>query len=196
MFFDLTCMKNIAFFTLSLFFSASVYGNTRAECTLYPPILKKICLRLKQVWREGKPDIYMTGYAWHNRFAYTKEVIEKNQYNELSWGGGLGKGLYDEDGDWHGIYAVAFSDSHKNFQPNIGYSFLKIKPLGQNFHLGVGYTVLVTTRADLFKGYPFPGAAPLLSIEYGRYSLVASYVLGTENIGNVLFVYLKVAMDH
>lgn len=181
--------------TLLLFFCVRVYADINSVCTFRSAILNKVCKRLRKLWHEGNTDVYLTGYAWHNRWAYTREAIRSNHYNELSWGGGLGKGMYDEAGDWHGIYAVSFLDSHKNVQPNIGYSFLKIKSLSPKFRLGAGVTMLVTMRSDLFDGYPFPGAAPLLSFEYGPYSLVASYVPGKTNIGNVLFLYFKISLS-
>lgn len=186
-------MKKIIL-TALLYVAASVYADDTSHCAFSSSILQKICTRLNQIWYQGNKDLYLTGYAWHNRYTYTPETIQKNHYNELAWGGGLGKGFYDEEGDWHGLYAVAFLDSHKNVQPNVGYSFLKVKSLSPNLRLGGGYTALVTMRPDILNGYPFPGAAPLLSLEYKRYSLVASYVPGKTNIGNVLFLYFKIIL--
>lgn len=187
-------MKKHISCTLLFFLSTLIHAESGSTSTFHSGILQKIGTRLSQIWHEGTLDLYLTGYAWHNRLTYTRETMQKNHYNELAWGGGLGRGLYDEDGDWHGLYAVAFSDSHKNLQPNVGYSFLKIKHLGSKARIGAGFTALVTARADMFHGYPFPGAAPLLSLEYGRYSLVASYVPGKTNIGNVLFLYAKIVL--
>src|ERR1700733_11585269 len=62
--------------------------------------------QLHQIWVEGKTELYLSGYAWHNRYTYSQTKLK--HYNELAWGSGLGKGIYDEKGNWHGLYAFAF----------------------------------------------------------------------------------------
>lgn len=54
-------------------------------------------------------------------------TIEKktNRYNETPWGFGMGKYRYDNDGDWHSLYAMAFMDSNNRVQPIMGYGFEK-----------------------------------------------------------------------
>lgn len=147
---------------------------------------KSVCERLHQVWTEGDNELYMSGYAWHNRFTYSQEKIDK--YNELAWGGGMGKGFYDENGDWHGLYAFAFLDSHKNVEPIAGYAFLKIANINENMNVGAGLSVFITARSDIFHNIPFPGLLPCLSLTYRRLSFSASYIPGTQGAGNVLFL--------
>lgn len=147
--------------------------------------------RVNQVWTEGDNELYVTGYSWHNRLAYTKEKIRS--FNETAWGGGIGRGLYDEDGDWHGLYAMAFLDSHSDVQPMVGYGFQKIKRVSENVRLGAGFTAFVTARRDIMSYVPFPAALPLVSVGYGRATLFAAYVPGKRGNGNVGFVFGKYA---
>ncbi len=135
--------------------------------------------------------MYISGYAWHNRWTYTREKAKT--FREIAWGGGVGKGLYDEDGDWHGLYAMAFLDSHSDWQPIAGYAFQKIGRIGQHGRIGAGYTAFMTSRSDMFGRIPFPGALPLVSVGYRQADLYATYIPGARGAGNVLFMFGKVA---
>lgn len=157
-----------------------------------PNLFTKASHRLEQIWSDGKNELYLPAYAWHNRYWYTADRIKT--YNENPWGGGLGKGYYDEDGDWHGLYAFAFLDSHKNVEPIVGYAFLKALHLQHDITLGGGYAILATARPDINHGIPFPGALPWVSATYQRVSLIATYIPGRQNIGNVLFFIVKVTL--
>ena len=48
--------------------------------------------------------------TWHNQHYYRAEKIDG--VNEWPSGLGVGKYRYDEDGDWHGLYATVFLDLH------------------------------------------------------------------------------------
>lgn len=154
---------------------------------------EKISCRFKQIWYQGKTDLYFSGYAWHNRYTYAKEKL--SSFNELAWGGGFGKGFYDEDGDWHSLSAIAFLDSHKHIEPAAGYAFFKIKPLTQDLRLGLGYSILITQREDILSGYPFPGVLPWLSVNYKALSLMTTYIPGSMGAGNVLYILGRWSLD-
>lgn len=151
--------------------------------------LKSWVNHLHQLWVEGDPELYMTGYAWHNRYTYDASKID--QFNELALGGGFGKGIYDEKGNWHGIAAFAFLDSHKYLEPVTGYAFLKILHLNEKTRIGGGYSLLLTQRPDIFHGIPFPGILPWISLSYQRAALFATYIPGSQGAGNVLFLFTK-----
>jgi palmitoyl transferase len=172
-----------------LFYSLTALSQSSGPCAHWPSWFQSACSRLHQIWTEGSNDLYLTGYAWHNRYKYSPERVKK--YNELAWGGGLGRGLYDEDGDWHGLYAFAFLDSHKNVEPIAGYAFLKTAHLNENLSIGGGLSAFVTARPDIFHGIPFPGVLPWASITYERLTLCATYIPGAKDAGNVLFLLAK-----
>lgn len=154
---------------------------------------RAISRHFHQIWNEGDNELYISGYAWHNRYTYRPEKIKT--YNEQAWGGGLGKGLYDERGNWQGLYAMAFKDSHNNLEPVLGYAYLKVAHLGESLKLGAGYTVLVTARPDIFHGIPFPGALPWVSVTWRRATLSATYIPGAQGAGNVLYILGKWTFD-
>lgn len=161
-------------------------------CSTKPNLFTKTYNFLHTIYTEGKNELYVPAYAWHNRFLYDSNRI--GRYNENPWGGGLGKSYYDEKGDWHGLYAFAFLDSHKYPEPILGYAFLKILSLPRETKLGGGYAVLLTQRPDINNGIPFPGALPWVSVSHKRVSVVATYIPGGRNIGNVLFLIGKVLL--
>ena len=150
---------------------------------------KRACQRLHQIWTQGETELYVTGYAWHNRYIYDPERV--GSYNELAWGGGIGKGFYDEKGNYHGLAAIAFLDSHKNIEPAAGYVYTKIFALSEHTRFGAGYALLVTQRSDIFDGIPFPGLLPWLTFTYRKASVSATYIPGSQNVGNVLFLTTK-----
>jgi palmitoyl transferase len=188
-------MKKILISLLGIFLTTMNIANAQNSrvCSSWPSWLKPVCQRLHQVWTEGDNELYLSGYAWHNRYTYSREKIKT--YNELAWGGGLGKGLYDEDGDWHGLYAFAFLDSHKNVEPVVGYAFLKVVHLRSNLRLGAGYAALITARPDIFHNIPFPGVLPWVSLNYCHATLSTTYIPGSRGAGNVLFIIGKWTFD-
>lgn len=177
----------LGIFLLILGFTPFALAATQYECAHTPVLFKHACQRLQQIWYTGKNELNVPAYAWHNRYYYSNH----KDYNENPWGGGLGKSFYDEDGDWHGLYAFAFLDSHKNIEPIAGYGFEKMLHFNDKTAIGAGYTLLVTSRPDILHSIPFPGILPLVAITHRRATLMFIYVPGKENIGNVLFVLAK-----
>lgn len=175
---------------LFIFQSAVFATNNTTPCEQWPSWVKSICLRPYQTWTQGNNELYLPFYAWHNRYAYNK--IYLSRFNENAWGAGLGKSFYDEKGDWHGLFAFAFLDSHRYLEPVVGYAFLKTAHLSEHVGMGLGYSLLITQRPDVFHGVPFPGALPWVSMKYRRVSLAATYIPGVRDAGNVLFLVAKI----
>ncbi|WP_409160858.1 lipid IV(A) palmitoyltransferase PagP [Pectobacterium sp. B2J-2] len=135
-------------------------------------------------------DIYIPAITWHNRWTYDKEKTDK--YNERPWGAGYGVSRLDKDGDWHGLYIMAFKDSFNKWEPIGGYGYEKRwRPTSdQDFQLGLGFTAGVTMR-DNWNYIPIPVLLPLASISYSKLSFQATYIPGTYNNGNVFFAWFR-----
>ena len=141
-----------------------------------------------ETWQSPNTELYIPINTWHNRNYYSAEKIDS--FNEQPWGLGVGKYRYDEDGDWHGLYAMAFLDSHSDVEPIVGYGFQKVWRASDNIRLGIGYTAGVTFRSD--SDYiPLPVLAPLFSIKYKQVALQSTYIFGGNGYGNVLFSWLR-----
>ena len=162
---------------------------SKTYCASWSPWFKPACQRLNQIWYEGDNELYITAYAWHNRYTYSSDRVQ--HYNENAWGGGLGRSIIDEHGNWQGIYAFAFQDSHKYMEPVVGYAWLKLFSLHNEIKTGLGVSVFVTQRPDINNGIPFPGALPWLSLIMNRVTLSATYIPGHRDVGNVLFLFAK-----
>ncbi len=108
-------------------------------------------------------------------------------------GAGFGVSRWDEKGNWHGLYLMAFKDSFNKWEPIGGYGWEKTwRPLtDQNFHLGLGYTLGVTAR-DNWNYIPIPVILPLASIGYGPATFQMTYIPGTYNNGNVYFAWARI----
>ncbi|TAL64776.1 MAG: lipid IV(A) palmitoyltransferase PagP [Legionella sp.] len=158
-------------------------------CSKWVAFLKPACQHLHRIWTEGKNELYLSGYAWHNRYTYTPERIKT--YNELAWGGGFGKGYLDEHGNFHAIAAFAFLDSHKNIEPVVNYSYFITAHFPHDFSIGLGGTVLITSRPDILNGIPFIGALPAALITFKKTTIGLTYIPGAVGAGNVLYIVGK-----
>lgn len=177
-------MKGIIIFLL-----LSLFNTTFAKECCKPSPISSLYQNFNNLMINGQTELYFTGYAWHNRYTYTKKKIDK--YNELAWGGGIGKAIFDKNHNQHSVYAFAFLDSHKDVEPIAGYAFLKTIPFNEQNYLGLGFTVFITARSDLFDNYPFPGLLPWVGIGLNKLTFIATYIPGAKGAGNVLFMLVK-----
>lgn len=154
------------------------------------PWWKRFGNRVSQTWNSPTWDLYLPAYIWHNRLMYDSGKAAK--YNETPWGAGIGKSMFDEDGDWHTLYAMGFQDSHDMFEPIVGYGFQKNwRPSeDSDWRIGGGFTLGITARQQ-YNYIPFPLPLPMVGIEYKRFAVQAVYIPGGYNDGNVLFCWLR-----
>ncbi len=145
--------------------------------------------RLETTWKNGELELYVPLHVHHVRSAYTPEKIAS--FNETPWGLGIGKGVYDEDGDWHGLYAMEFQDSHYKPEYMVGYGYKTFWPVFGDLKAGLGYVAFVTTRSDIGHYTPIPAALPLASLEYRRISLETAYLPGGHGNGNIFIFWGK-----
>ncbi|WP_455865453.1 lipid IV(A) palmitoyltransferase PagP [Pantoea agglomerans] len=147
---------------------------------------------VSQTWEQPEyHDLYLPFISWHARFAYDKDKTDN--YNETPWGGGIGVSRFTAEGNWSALYAMAFKDSHNEWQPMVGYGWEKGWYLDQqqDFRLGLGLTAGITARDDFANYVPLPLVLPLFSAGYKRLTLQFTYIPGTYNNGNVLFAWLR-----
>ncbi|MEJ8678786.1 lipid IV(A) palmitoyltransferase PagP [Plesiomonas shigelloides] len=143
-----------------------------------------------QTWEEPQHyDLYLPFLSWHNRWLYD----ETDHYNEMPWGGGFGVSRYNEEGNWHALYAMMFKDSHNHWQPIVGYGWEKgwYMDDDEDVRLGLGFTAGITARKDMGNYIPLPLVLPLFSASYKQMNLQFTYIPGTKNNGNVLFAWLR-----
>lgn len=177
-----------------LFFVLFVIGYAAPAQAGFAEYWEQLKSDVSKTWASEDYDLYVPLYAWHNRLAYDQEHIDK--YNENPWGVGLGKSYYDENGNWHALYAMGFKDSNKHLETFFGYAFMKnwFVNCNRDFRVGVGYTLGLTQRSEWYY-LPVPAPLPLAGIEYKRVAVQAAYVPGVKNDGNVLFVWTRIAIN-
>lgn len=146
--------------------------------------------KLSTIWNDGRNELYVPLETYHLRSAYSREKIDG--FNETPLGIGLGRGIYDADGDWHGIYAMGFQDSHYKPEYMLGYGYKTYWHLAGELKFGLGYTAFLTARSDIARYTPVPAVLPIASLEYRDVSLDTAYVPGGSGFGNILFFWGKV----
>lgn len=163
---------------------------SQATCEYSWSMIASACQHVEDTWNEGGNDLYLPLHAHHLRFAYTDEKIDS--FNENSWGIGYGRSHY-VDGNWEGLYAMTFLDSHSDLEPMLGYGYQWMWGKQDALHAGLGYTVFITSRSDVFNYMPFPAALPIASINYNKVSLNGTYVPGGKGNGNILFFWSRIS---
>lgn len=152
-------------------------------------VLENAAERIASTYREGRAEVYLPLRTFHLRSAYSTQKIE--QFQETPRGLGIGRGLYDADGDWHGLYALGFQDSHYTPLWMAGYGYKTFWRPNENWKAGIGYTVFVMARSDTGHYTPFPGILPIASVSYRNFSLETSFIPGGQGYGNILFFWGK-----
>jgi hypothetical protein len=148
---------------------------------------------LADIWQTGSSDLYLPFRTHHLRFAYDRDKIDR--YDERPFGLGYGRSKFDRDGDWHGLYAIEFQDSH--FKPNYmaGYAFQTFWRSTADWRVGGGLTAFLMTRPDIAHYTPFPGVLPVGSVSYKNVSLETAYLPGGRNVGNILFFWGRIHLE-
>jgi hypothetical protein len=184
-------MKNaIRLFAAAAAFTASVPALADE---LTPGFFDRARTEVTDTYRLGTTEYYATFRTWHMPWAYTKEQIDRYQ----GWppGFGIGRGRFDDKGNWHGVYAMGFQDSH--FKPEwiAGYGWKTYWQAPGDVRLGLGYTAGLTARTDIARYTPVPILLPIVSADYGRLSVEGTYVPGGKGYGNVMTLWLKWRTD-
>ena len=146
---------------------------------------------LKDIYQQGQPELFVTGYAWHDPHTYTAAKLAT--LNSHAWGFGAGKRLVDADGNDEMVYAMVFADSHRKAEPVVGYAKQWIwRPAQGPISLGAGYTAGLTSRTDILNNIPFPIVLPLFSLGIGAMRLYGTFlprITHKLNNGNVAFFF-------
>jgi palmitoyl transferase len=153
--------------------------------------LKRQCRGFKNAWYERRPMVLFSGYTWHDPNTYDEDKIET--FNTNAWGGGFGFGLYEpEKGDHFSWYALAFKDSNSNLTSMIGFGGVTYWPEKADVAVGLGYTVFIMQRPDIYSGIPFPAALPLAAIKLWNAEIVGTFIPKFDagiNHGNVGYIF-------
>lgn len=144
---------------------------------------------LVSIYQDGNTEVYLPFHTYHLRSAYTPEKIRSFQENPPGFG--IGRGRFDADGDWQGIYAMGFQDSHFKPEWMVGYGYKTFWRPDDDWRLGIGYTAFLMTRTDIAHYTPFPGILPVASVSYRRLSVETAYVPGGNGFGNIFFFWAK-----
>lgn len=174
---------------LAALLAACLANPVAAACDDPTTFTGSLCKRLHDTWEQGQGEVLLPFYTYHMPFAYSQAKLDSFEQN--TWGLGYGRSRYDDEGNWHSLYAMGFRDSHDKFEPIVGYGYQWMWGERDGLHAGLGYTVFVTARSDIANYFPFPGILPIASVNYRRSVLSMSYVPGGNGNGNVLFFWAR-----
>jgi len=134
---------------------------------------------------DGDAGLLLPFFTLHPAYKYPN----RSDNNNYPFGVGYTRSVIDAKDNERMVYAVAFSDSHYDFQPVVGWSWIARWPLAGGVKGGLGYTVFVTARADA-NYFPFPAILPLASIGTDRVTFYGAWIPTTE----VLWFFARVTL--
>jgi palmitoyl transferase len=158
--------------------------------------LDRACSRLVDTWKRGRHEILLSGFAWHLPFTWTAE--RRAELNQAAWGGGYARTVEEPGGNTHTVFGLAFLDSHKNVEFQIGYAWSAFWGPRDGVQPGLGYAAMIVQRPDIWNGVPFPAVLPVFSLRYDKVTVVSTYIPtigGGVNHGSVLYVFGQVWLD-
>jgi LPS-assembly protein len=144
---------------------------------------------VENAYDNGTWELFLPFHTHHLRSKYSAETIASYQENPLGFG--VGRGLYDEKGNWDGVYAMTFQDSHNKPMYIAGYGWKAVWRPAEDVRLGLGYTLGLASRSNYFDYVPFPVVFPLASLAYKNFSLEGTFIPGGTGNGNVFFFWAK-----
>jgi palmitoyl transferase len=155
--------------------------------------LEQFCSQFNDAMQHGATDSYLPFYAYHGRGTFTRQELAT--INEHTWGAGVGRSTFDSAGDWHGFYAMGFSDS--SYRPELlaGYGYQTYWGSPDAPQVGLGYAAFVTVRRD-FDHYllPVPALLPMASVRLERFSVMATYLPRiSAGEGDILFLFARLS---
>jgi outer membrane protein W len=133
----------------------------------------------------GDAGLLLPFFTFHPAYKYPN----RNDNNNYPYGIGYTRVVIDEKDNERLLYALAFSDSHYDFQPMVGWAWMARWPLFGSVKGGLGYTVFLAARADA-NYIPFPGILPMASIGTDRVTFYTTWIPTTE----VLFFFARVTL--
>src|SRR6202035_3339011 len=101
---------------------------------------------------------------------------------------GVGKHWTDANGDEDILFAVTFSDSHKQVEPIVGFARQWFtNPVLGGLSAGGGFFAGFTARQDIAHYLPVPLVLPIASLRYRKASVMATLLprLPGINAGDV-----------
>jgi Antimicrobial peptide resistance and lipid A acylation protein PagP len=148
---------------------------------------------IKTVYTKGDDQLFVSGHAHHGRSSYTPAKIAT--LNEHAWGLGWSKTLRERNAsgtmEHRGVYGFVISDSHKDPQYMLGYSYEKAYYFNKDWFIAGGVTPMIVRREDMFGKIPFPAIFPLVSIGNQKAELRMVYIPRlSKNLGNGDVLYL------
>jgi palmitoyl transferase len=174
----------------------STPARAAPECADLWEWLNTGCRRLVDTYQKGNNEVLVSGFAWHTPWTWTSERrAEENQY---AWGGGWARSADRENGDTDTVYFLVFSDSHYEPEFNLGYAWTTWWRPRDSLQPGLGYTLMLISRQDIWGGVPFPAILPLVSLRYDKVTVFSTYIPtlnGGINHGSILYVFGRIAID-
>lgn len=150
---------------------------------------ERIWSPVANAYHNGSLELYLPFHSHHLRGQYSAEKLKTYQENPLGFG--VGYGLYDWKGNWDGVFAMAFQDSHSKPMYMAGYGWQAVwRPL-QDARVGLGYAAGLAARSDIWGYKPFPVVVPVGSVAYRNFSLNGTFIPGGRGWGNVAFFWAK-----
>jgi palmitoyl transferase len=157
-----------------------------------PGLWTKTRTHVVDIAEQGRWDLYLSGYAYHNRNTYSDKSLRK--LNEKAWGAGIGKTLRNAHGNDESLYFIGLRDSRRHAQLMAGYAYQWIHGSSSGLEAGAGLTLAIIRRQGVLGGVPFPAILPVASIGTQSAKLMMTFIPHAairNNKGNVVLLFAR-----
>jgi lipid IVA palmitoyltransferase len=163
------------------------------ECADFWSWVEAGCRHVVDTYNEGDNALLVSGYSWHTPWTWTSE--RRAMENSFAWGGGLARSREQANGDTENVFFLVFSDSHRQAEYNLGYSWSTYWLDRDAIQPGLGFTAMIIQRPDIASGIPVPVVLPLFSLRHDKVEVISTYIPklnGGINHGSILYVFGKI----
>jgi len=170
-------------------------ATASAACADMGDWLEAGCRRVVDTYKQGDDQLLVSGYAWHLPWTWTAE--RRAEENSAAWGAGWARTVERPNGDTDTVYFLAFEDSHKDVQFNLGYAWLTYWRDRDSVQPALGYTVFILQRPDIANGVPVPAILPMAGLRYQNFTLLSTFIPtlnGGVNHGSVLYFFASIGL--
>lgn len=181
-------LDSLATCCLALLLATPVQAQTRCA-PLGVLHLENLCEHIGDVVQQGRDELIVSGWAYHDRHTYSPEKIKS--FQEFAYGGGWGRYLERDPQHLESVSLTVFADSHERPQTTLSYDWLRTWGQPGELQWGVGGALLLVSRSDVLDYIPIPGVLPLAMLRKDRVQLMMTFIPrlgGSLNNGNLFYL--------
>ena len=184
----LTTASLAVLWVLFSFFSPSAQGAALSD---FSAAVSNDWNSAGKTFTSGEWELWLSGYSYHAPWSYARK--HSDDLNSKAWGVGVARSVLDSKGDQHTVYILGFEDSYYHGEFHLGYMWMRSWPISEaGPRFGLGYSVFLFSRCDMYNHTPIPGALPFIALGGEKIKLYATFIPRIKGFveGNTAYCFI------